>query len=125
MKKLRWGIDVDLFRLQYNLQQHQQMTSQGLIYPSVRSSPSPHQAYPTLDYGSQLPMMLPGVYGGLNPQAMHMYQQGVHSGRRKESEGVALRSQLLDEFRANKSRKWELRVRIMVQSHRCVAETSI
>ncbi|THH16351.1 hypothetical protein EW146_g4279 [Bondarzewia mesenterica] len=94
--------------LQYNLQQHQQMTSQGLIYPSLRSSPSPHQAYAgTLDYGSQLPLMLPGgaMYAGLSP---HMYQQGMHSGRRREGD-TALRSPLLDEFRANKSRKWELR----------------
>ncbi|EIM90053.1 ARM repeat-containing protein [Stereum hirsutum FP-91666 SS1] len=38
-----------------------------------------------------------------------MYHQGVNPGRRKEHGGVALRSPLLDEFRANKARKWELR----------------
>ncbi|ETW85895.1 hypothetical protein HETIRDRAFT_471122 [Heterobasidion irregulare TC 32-1] len=38
-----------------------------------------------------------------------MYQQGIHSGRRREGDNPALRSPILDEFRANKSRKWELR----------------
>lgn len=59
-----------------------------------------------------MPLMLPGatMYGGVNAQAMHMYHQGVNPGRRKEHGGVALRSPLLDEFRANKARKWELRV---------------
>ncbi|TFY82620.1 hypothetical protein EWM64_g1389 [Hericium alpestre] len=91
--------------LQYNLQQHQQMTSQGLMYPSLRSSPSPHQGYAgALDYASQMPLQ---VYGGLGLQTMHMYP-GPQGGRRREGE-VALRSPLLDEFRANKTRKWDLR----------------
>lgn len=58
-------------------------------------------------------LMLPG--GGLyapNAQAMHSYGPGM---RRVRSDALdapsgALRSQLLDEFRANKARKWELRV---------------
>lgn len=114
-----WGL-THMFHCQYNLQQHQQMTSQGLMYPSLRSSPSPHQAYAgALDYGSQLPLMLPGgaIYAGLSPQSMHMYQQGIHSGRRREGDNPALRSPILDEFRANKSRKWELRVSAVIYPH--------
>lgn len=67
-----------------------------------------------MDYGSQLPLMIPGgaMYGhGVNP--MHVYQQGMRPGRRSDvgEPSAALRSPLLDEFRANKARKWELRVR--------------
>ncbi len=53
------------------------------------------------------------MYGhGMNPQAMHIYQQGVRPTRGPDSREptMALRSPLLDEFRANKARKWELRV---------------
>jgi pumilio RNA-binding family len=57
--------------------------------------------------------MLPGsaMYSH-NPQAMHAYQQGMRPGRRNDGTepSMALRSPLLDEFRANKARKWELRV---------------
>ena len=49
----------------------------------------------------------PGVYG-LSP--LHMYPRPA---RRSDSNDLVttLRSPLLDEFRANKARKWELRVR--------------
>ncbi|EPQ58108.1 ARM repeat-containing protein [Gloeophyllum trabeum ATCC 11539] len=40
---------------------------------------------------------------------MHIFPQGGRPGRRDGDSGVALRSPLLEEFRANKSRKWELR----------------
>ncbi|KDQ60804.1 hypothetical protein JAAARDRAFT_124317 [Jaapia argillacea MUCL 33604] len=41
---------------------------------------------------------------------MHLYPQGNRPSRRGDGESaVALRSPLLDEFRANKTRKWELR----------------
>ncbi|TFK76423.1 ARM repeat-containing protein [Pluteus cervinus] len=40
---------------------------------------------------------------------MHMFAQGVRGGRRDGGEQSTLRSALLDEFRANKARKWELR----------------
>ena len=84
------------------------------MYPSMRSTPSPHQAFAAaIDYGSQIPVMLPGsaMYSH-NPQAMHAYQQGMRPGRRNDGTepSMALRSPLLDEFRANKARKWELRV---------------
>lgn len=96
--------------LQYNIQQ--QLNHQNIMYPAIRSTPSPHrQAYPTaLDYGSQMPMMLAGgLYGPTGPQ-MHGYSQPMRPGRRDGGDsGMALRSPLLDEFRANKARKWDLR----------------
>lgn len=89
------------------------------MYANLRSTPSPHpQAYAAaMEYGSQLPVMLPGgtMYGhaAMNPPAMHMYPHGGRIGRRGDGgldNHAALRSPLLDEFRANKARKWELRV---------------
>ncbi len=62
----------------------------------------------SLEYGTQLPMMLPYGHGPL-----HMYPQGIRGGRRDGDLSSTLRSALLDEFRANKSRKWELRVSIL------------
>lgn len=104
-------------------QQHQQLShQQNLILASMRhSTPSPHpQAYqPGVEYTGQLPVMLGGgvlppgtpVYPH-TPANPHIYQQGVRSNRRTDNSdsGVTLRSALLDEFRANKARKWELRV---------------
>ncbi|KAH9951939.1 ARM repeat-containing protein [Amylocystis lapponica] len=99
----------------YNMQQ--QLPTQGLMYANLRSTPSPHQqAYAAaMDYGSQLSLMVPGgtIYGhaGMNPPTMHMYQQGGR-GRRGDDRGDnhgAIRSPVLDDFRANKTRKWELR----------------
>ncbi|KAI0054094.1 ARM repeat-containing protein [Auriscalpium vulgare] len=43
----------------------------------------------------------------MSPQVHHGYQHGRQ--HRREHDGGSLRSALLDEFRANKSRKWELR----------------
>lgn len=63
----------------------------------------------SLEYGAQLPMMLPYGHGSL-----HMYPQGIRGSRRDGDPSAALRSALLDEFRANKSRKWELRVSILL-----------
>lgn len=57
-------------------------------------------------------MMSPGgaVYGP-NPL---MYATMMPHGRQDGgSQGGGFRSRLLDEFRANKSRKWELRVNIL------------
>ncbi|KAK2466901.1 hypothetical protein APHAL10511_001159 [Amanita phalloides] len=88
--------------LQYAMQQ--QMNASNLMYSAIRSSPSPHQGFMSLEYGTQLPMMLPYGHGPL-----HMYPQGVRGGRRDGDTSAALRSALLDEFRANKCRKWELR----------------
>lgn len=68
-----------------------------------------------VEYGTQLPFMLPGgaLYGhaGLNAHGIPFYHQSVRPVRRHDNDAaLALRSPLLDEFRANKSRKWELRV---------------
>ncbi|KAI0950570.1 hypothetical protein AcV7_008993 [Taiwanofungus camphoratus] len=108
--------------VQYNLQPQQPQQPQhpprNMMYANLRSTPSPHpQAYAAaMEYGSQLPVMLPGgtMYGhaAMNPPAMHMYPHGGRIGRRGDGgldNHAALRSPLLDEFRANKARKWELR----------------
>ncbi|OBZ75114.1 Pumilio 2 [Grifola frondosa] len=103
--------------IQYNLQQ--QLPPQNIMYANIRSSPSPHpQAYgPAMDYASQVPLMVPGgaIYGhtSLAAPVMHGYHHGGRSGRRGGDGGGdgrgAIRSALLDDFRANKTRKWELR----------------
>lgn len=112
--------------MQYNIQQ--QMNHQNLLYPAMRSTPSPHpHGYPAgVDYGAQMPMMLAGgIYGG--PQAMHSYPRGMHQARREVFDvGMTLRSPLLDEFRANKARKWELRVNYcLVYSLRSLTDITI
>lgn len=92
--------------MQYPIQQ--QINATNLMYNAMRSSPSPHQGFMSLEYGTQLPMMLP--YGH---SPLHMYPQGIRNGRRDGDPSTTLRSALLDDFRANKSRKWELRVSIL------------
>lgn len=89
-----------------------------MLYASLRhSTPSPHpQAYAAaLDYGQQMPLILPGaaMFGHPGHQAMALYQQGARPMHRLDGSdsGMTLRSPLLDEFRANKARKWELSVR--------------
>lgn len=91
---------------------------QNILYANLRSTPSPHpQAYAAaLDYGSQLSLMMPGAalyaHAGMSAPAMHLYQQGGRSGRRGDDRdhNIAIRSPVLDDFRANKTRKWEIRV---------------
>lgn len=93
--------------LSYAVQQ--QLASQSMMYPPVRTSPSPHgQHYGHgIDYNSQGPPMMGGVYG---PTAQAIYPQGMRLGRRDGGHPVmSLRSPVLDEFRSNKARKWELR----------------
>ncbi|KAF8628339.1 hypothetical protein AX15_003881 [Amanita polypyramis BW_CC] len=96
------GIIDKKLELQYSMQQ--QISASNLMYNAIRSSPSPHQAFMGLEYGTQIPMMVP--YGH---SPLHMYPRGVRGCRRDGDSSAALRSPLLDEFRANKSRKWELR----------------
>ena len=64
-----------------------------------------------MDYAGQLQM---GLLNGqaVTSQALAMFQQSLNHGRRLEGEagGITLRSPLLEEFRANKNRKWELKV---------------
>lgn len=50
---------------------------------------------------------------GARNQALTLFQQTLNHGRKVEginAPGITLRSALLDEFRASKSRKWELKV---------------
>lgn len=93
--------------MQFNIQQ--QISPQSLLYNALRSTPSPHpQAFGTpFDYGQ---MVLSGapLYGP-GPQGAPMFSQGSRATRREGEGHSTLRSPLLDEFRANKTRKWELR----------------
>ncbi|KAF8522285.1 ARM repeat-containing protein [Hysterangium stoloniferum] len=105
--------------LQASIINHQQLShQQNLLVANMRhSTPSPHaQAYTTgVEYTGQLPVMM-GLQGAsMYPHAaanhtMHLYP-GLRPNRRDDNGGstVALRSPLLDEFRANRARKWELR----------------
>lgn len=57
--------------------------------------------------------MIPnGAMYGHTAHGIPFYHQNLRPGRRQDANdvGSALRSPLLDEFRANKARKWELRV---------------
>ncbi|CCM02367.1 uncharacterized protein FIBRA_04462 [Fibroporia radiculosa] len=99
--------------LQYNMQHPHQP---NVMFPNVRATPSPHpQAFHgTVDY--QHPLMVPGgtIYGhaGMGPLPMHAYHHGGRGNRRgdvRTDHRVAIRSPLLDDFRANKTRKWELK----------------
>lgn len=96
-----------------------QISHHGLSYGSVRSPPSPHQyaGSPHLyaahvEYGALHPGMHPGapgaMYTGLGPHAMHFYNPGTQFPRRRDGDTVALRSPILEEFRTNRTRKWEL-----------------
>ncbi|GLB34937.1 putative pumilio-family RNA binding repeat [Lyophyllum shimeji] len=100
------GTDKKL-ELQYNAHQH--LASQTLMFNPMRSTPSPHRP-PFVDY-TQFPFILTplGMYG---QQPAHMYPQAMRGGRRghlHDDAAAALRSPLLEEFRGNKTRKWELR----------------
>ncbi|EJD06040.1 ARM repeat-containing protein [Fomitiporia mediterranea MF3/22] len=103
--------------LQYAIQQQQQLSHQ--LYASVRhSTPSPQgQPYGVpAEYVGQVPVMMPGatVFGtpSNGNQALTLFQQTLNHGRKLDgavAPSITLRSPLLDEFRANKSRKWELK----------------
>ena len=108
--------------VQYTIQQ-QQLSNQ--LYASVRhSTPSPHgPPFPTPHtYPGQLPLMTPsiGLYrtaSGGN-QALALFQQSMNHGRRfsaADSAAITLRSPLLEEFRVNKSNKWELKVSLSLK----------
>ena len=98
------------------MQQAQQLSLPSMMYPHARPTVSPHpQAYGNVEYGSPVQIVNAGspVYGRAAgqhaPPSMHV--PGGRPGRRElgEHPGV-VRSALLDEFRANKAGKWELRV---------------
>lgn len=101
----------------YSMQQQQHISHQNLLLQaSMRPPPSPLPPMfgAPLDYSQQLPLVMgsmvpPGtpVYGPAGSQPMHMFHNA--RGPRRDDGPAALRSALLDEFRANKTRKWELR----------------
>ncbi|RDX56662.1 ARM repeat-containing protein [Lentinus brumalis] len=86
----------------------QALSPQNVLYANLRSSPSPHSSPygAAVDYSPQLAHGVPRnavfPHGGAGPGFVH----GGRHGRRGDG---AVRSAQLDEFRANKSRRWELR----------------
>jgi hypothetical protein len=44
---------------------------------------------------------------------MHFYNHGAQFARRRDGDAIALRSPILEEFRTNRSRKWELSVSVL------------
>ncbi|KAJ8462102.1 hypothetical protein ONZ45_g18055 [Pleurotus djamor] len=84
---------------------------QGMMY-NAHKSPSP--VLPTynalMDYGGQVPLVAPGAPVYL-PQAMQYFASGqMRAARFGETPQVlGLRSARLEDFRANRSRKWELK----------------
>ncbi|KAG9318499.1 armadillo-type protein [Chiua virens] len=128
------GIFYDFSPSARSLSQYYYPTHQPMMYPAIPSIPTPQvsaavstgvqdkkqyglqqQAYAAaIEYSTQVPFMLPGsaLYGhpGLNAHGIPFFHQNVRPGRRHDNDPtLSLRSPLLDEFRANKSRKWELR----------------
>ncbi len=103
-------------------------SSAWVRYGTIRSPPSPYQytgsphmyAVP-VDYGTPHPGVHPGtpgaVYGSLGPHAMHFYNHGAQFSRRRDGDAIALRSPILEEFRTNRSRKWELCVSASMITH--------
>lgn len=104
------------------------MGNQAIVYPSIGTSPSPgSRPYSDIPYGSPMQMMVPGTqaYGHatINSSPMQRYPPALRQGqgRRESSDpGAGTRSPLLEEFRANKTRKWELRVSLPNFSRRAV-----
>jgi hypothetical protein len=48
---------------------------------------------------------------------MHFYNNGTQFSRRRDGDAIALRSPILEEFRTNRSRKWELCVSASIITH--------
>jgi hypothetical protein len=96
------------------------MAQPTMMYPPpLASSPSPHQrmARP-VEYNQQVPMMVPGgaVYPSIGAPPLFSPVRSPVDRRRVPSAyalGQHARSAVLDEFRANKTRRWELRVRLL------------
>jgi hypothetical protein len=71
-----------------------------------------------MEYGTPHPGIHPGtpgaIYGSLGPHAMPFYNHGPQFSRRRDGDTITLRSPILEEFRTNRSRKWELGVRVSI-----------
>ncbi len=48
------------------------------------------------------------MYTGLGPHTMHFYNHGAQFARHRDGDTVAIRSPILEEFRTNRTRKWDL-----------------
>jgi hypothetical protein len=105
-----------------------QISPHGLGYGSIRSPPSPHQYIGSphlfaahVDFGATHPGVHPGtpgaMYGSLGPHTIPFYNQGAQIARRRDGEAVTLRSPILEEFRTNRSRKWEICVSVSIVLH--------
>jgi hypothetical protein len=57
------------------------------------------------------------MYGSLGPHAIPFYNQGTQFVRRRDGEAITLRSPILEEFRTNRSRKWEIGVSVSIVTH--------
>lgn len=101
---------------QQHQHQHQHQHQQNIMMPPA--SPLPHMFPGGVDYSQQMQMVMqPQPYQGgpAHGGPIHHHGPGMHAfqhqrGGRREDGAGAMRSQLLDEFRSNKTRKWDLRV---------------
>ncbi|KAL0581724.1 mRNA binding protein puf3 [Marasmius crinis-equi] len=78
------------------------------MFNALRTTPPPPhlQGYPpALDFSAQMPMMLPGT-GMYGPNTAGV--QGFHPTMRRDGV-ITFRSPVLEEFRTNKARVWELK----------------
>ncbi|KAG6890682.1 hypothetical protein C0995_005054 [Termitomyces sp. Mi166 len=89
--------------LQYAPNMHQARTN--FLYNPIRSSMSPHQQlYPNYTQYFMPPGLVPLLPPNLQKNVRGRQWPGQHN-----TDTAALRSPLLEEFRANKIRKWELK----------------
>ncbi len=105
----RPGVVIDIF--QYTIQQ--QLASQTMMYGAARTSPGSRvQTFGNtgLEFATSQQSGMGGpIYG---PGGVHIYPHGLRAGRRDGGQpALSMRSPVLDEFRTNKARKWELQVR--------------
>ena len=86
-----------------------------MAYNTVRSPPSPHtHRHGEIDYQRTLPRMMSQATFALNPVQVFPhngpFKRGVPSNLSEPT--TTLRSPVLEEFRGNKARGWELKVDI-------------
>ncbi len=74
-----------------------------------------------VEFGTAHPGVHPGtpgaIYGSLGPHAIQFYNHGAQFTRRRDGDALALRSPILEEFRTNRSRKWELCVSVSIVAY--------
>ncbi|KAG8901134.1 hypothetical protein FRB99_005550, partial [Tulasnella sp. 403] len=117
----------ELQAMQLGFQQPpQQLSHQANLFLQMRhpSNPMPSSAYSGVgNYPSSMHLNLPqravsytAPYGGMRPQNLFRQPGTPKSSRRagpdtssSADSGIGLRSALLEEFRSNKTKKWELR----------------